>query len=121
MRIARGLQNKVLEAMAAARGIVLTPAAAEGIEARNDREYIVADDPYRFTDAVLELIYNEERRESLGRAARTYVARHHRWDVEMRKLEAIVTGTPPPPAPTRPAMEVPADRPARDRATVPAT
>jgi sugar transferase (PEP-CTERM/EpsH1 system associated) len=120
LQIGRGLQNKVLEAMAAARGIVLTSAAAEGIEARNDREYIVADDPYRFTDAVLELIYNEERREILGRAARTYVARHHRWEVEMRKLEAIVTGTPPTLAPTRPTLEVPTDRPARDRAAVPA-
>jgi sugar transferase (PEP-CTERM/EpsH1 system associated) len=120
MQIGRGLQNKVLEAMAAARGIVLTSAAAEGIEARNDREYIVADDPCRFTDAVLELIYNEQRRESLGRAARTYVARHHRWEVEMRKLEAIVTGTPPAPAPSRPMVEVPTDRPAKDRAAVPA-
>ncbi|HCY01758.1 MAG TPA: glycosyl transferase family 1, partial [Erythrobacter sp.] len=33
--IARGVQNKVLEAMAMARPVVLTPGAATGIEARD--------------------------------------------------------------------------------------
>ena len=43
MRIARGIQNKVLEAMAMARPVVLTSGALEGIDADPATETILAD------------------------------------------------------------------------------
>lgn len=56
MRIARGLQNKVLEAMAVARPVVLTSKAAEGIAAGHDEEYLVADRPADIVDGVVRLL-----------------------------------------------------------------
>ena len=43
MRIARGIQNKVLEAMAMGKPVVLTSGALEGIEAEPGTEVILAD------------------------------------------------------------------------------
>ncbi len=92
MRIARGLQNKVLEAMAWGKPVVLTQAALEGIDARHDREVIVADRPQQIAAAVQELLSDPALRARLGDSARDYVARHHRWKSILRRFELIVTG-----------------------------
>jgi len=92
MQIARGLQNKVLEAMAAAKPVVLSSRAAEGISAGNAREYVVADTAAQTVDAVVRLLHDEVERERIGLAARRYVAAHHSWDWELQRFELIVTG-----------------------------
>jgi len=92
MRIARGLQNKVLEAMAAARPVVLTSRAAEGIEATAGRDFVIADSPDEIGRCVAELLSDPSARRRLGESARRYVAQHHRWNVELDKFELIVTG-----------------------------
>jgi sugar transferase (PEP-CTERM/EpsH1 system associated) len=92
MRIARGLQNKVLEAMAAAKPVVLTSKAAEGINARHSQEYLVADRPAQIVEAVVRLLTNPAESERLGQAARYFVATHHRWEEVLREFELIVTG-----------------------------
>ncbi len=56
MRIARGIQNKVLEAMAMARPVVLTPDALEGIDATPGREVILAETASAFADACIALV-----------------------------------------------------------------
>ena len=43
LRIARGIQNKVLEAMAMARPVVASPEAFEGVRATAGRDLLVAD------------------------------------------------------------------------------
>ena len=101
MRIARGLQNKVLEAMAAAKPVVLTNNAAEGISARSEREFLVADDPDRIADCVISLLDNPTMRARIGAAARQFVEKHHRWEDELRKFERIITGMLRSDAPTR--------------------
>ncbi|MCK6551936.1 TIGR03087 family PEP-CTERM/XrtA system glycosyltransferase, partial [Myxococcota bacterium] len=53
LRIARGIQNKVLEGMAARVPIVLTSRALEGLDAEPGRHVLVADEPQAFADAVL--------------------------------------------------------------------
>jgi len=93
LRMARGLQNKVLEAMAAARPVVLTAKAAEGIAARHGIEFLVADSANDMSRSVLTLLGDPERRSSMGDAARRFVATHHRWETELTKLELIATGT----------------------------
>ena len=92
LRIARGLQNKVLEAMAAAKPVVLTSRAAEGIAARHDREYVVADRPSEMTDSIVRLIGDPAKRKQLGRAARRFVAVNHCWGEVLQRFELIVTG-----------------------------
>ena len=92
LRIARGLQNKVLEAMAAGKPVVLTTQAAEGIAGRNGREFLVADDPSRIAGCVVRLLKDEACRAEMGRRARAFVDEHHRWDEELAKFERVVTG-----------------------------
>ncbi|MDH5436863.1 MAG: TIGR03087 family PEP-CTERM/XrtA system glycosyltransferase, partial [Gammaproteobacteria bacterium] len=52
MRIARGVQNKVLEAMAMSKLIVVTPQGLDGIKARNEQELFMEEDSIRFADKV---------------------------------------------------------------------
>ncbi len=92
MRIARGLQNKVLEAMAAAKPVVLTSKAAEGIAGRNEQVYLVADQPDQIVERVVRLLRDPAERERLARAARRFVAVNHCWEEVLRKFELIVTG-----------------------------
>ena len=53
LRIARGVQNKVLEAMAMARPVVASPQAAEGIRAEAGRDFILAQGEAEFAQAVV--------------------------------------------------------------------
>lgn len=103
LRIARGLQNKALEAMAAGRPLVLTPAAARGIGAEHGRQYLIAEDPVRFAAQVTALLADRRRAAALGEAARAFVADHFDWRREMAKLEALLAQPPaavaPPAAP----------------------
>ena len=92
LRIARGLQNKVLEAMAAMKPVVLSGQAATGIGARHGRDYVVADGAEDFSKAVIDLLRSPDVRRSVGLAGRRFVATHHRWDEVLRRFEFIVTG-----------------------------
>ena len=50
LKIARGLQNKVLEAMACAKPVVCSSEAAEGIKATDGEHFLVADMPVQWAD-----------------------------------------------------------------------
>ncbi len=87
MRIARGVQNKVLEAMAMARPVVVTPCALEGILARPGRELLVADGANNFVLRVSEILSGECR--GIGPAARLFVIRNHDWTDNLQELDRI--------------------------------
>jgi sugar transferase (PEP-CTERM/EpsH1 system associated) len=89
LRIARGIQNKVLEAMAMGRPVVATPQAFEGIDAMPGRELIVASDERAFADAVLALVRDPLRAAQIGRAARACMERSYRWDANLRVLDEV--------------------------------
>lgn len=92
LRIARGLQNKVLEAMAAGLPVVLTPEAAEGIDADNGKHFLIERGEADFAGAIAHLLADRERRSELGASARSFVSRNHVWQTEMQRYEWIVTG-----------------------------
>ncbi len=92
MSIARGLQNKVLEAMAAAKPVVLTGRAATGLTGKHEREYLVAETAREFVTAVIRLLRNPGERDRLGTNARRFVAANHCWEGELQKFELIVAG-----------------------------
>jgi len=102
LRIARGLQNKVLEAMAAAKPVVLTSKAAVGIDARDGEDYLIADAPAPIARAVARLLRDPAERDRVGSNARRFVATHHRWDDVLRKFELIVVGAVEREAPRTP-------------------
>ena len=87
MRIAAGLQNKVLEAMASGLAVVATPEALEGIGARADSEAVLASSSANFADAVVNLLSDPERRRDLGRRARAFIEREWTWEFHWQRLE----------------------------------
>ncbi len=77
LRIARGIQNKVLEAMAMATPVVVSPQALEGIEAEPGRELVLAETATGFADAVSSLLARQDN--TMGLAARARVERKYSW------------------------------------------
>lgn len=98
MRIARGLQNKVLEAMASSKAVVLTSLAADGIDAQDRIHFLVADQPDAMVGDILFLLRDAASRAKIGRAARRYVETHHQWKDALREFELVVTGVADPSA-----------------------
>ena len=90
LRIARGVQNKVLEAMAAGVPVVCTSAALGDIGAVPNRHVMVADTPSRFALATSALLRNRQRRERLGRAAAAFIRDNYQWDDQLARLDAVL-------------------------------
>lgn len=80
LRMGRGIQNKVLEAMAMERPVVTTSRANAGIRAKSGQHLLVADSAGGFAVAVNELIKSKQVRRQLGRAARNFVVEHFNWE-----------------------------------------
>jgi sugar transferase (PEP-CTERM/EpsH1 system associated) len=93
VRMARGVQIKVLMAMAAGRPCVVSSGVADGIAARDGRDWLVADEPENFSRAVLDLLGNDAQATRLGQAAWSFVRKHHRAADGCRKLERLLLGT----------------------------
>jgi glycosyltransferase involved in cell wall biosynthesis len=94
LRIARGIQNKVLEAMAMARPVVASPAAFEGIEAEPGRHLLVADGAQGQSEAIAALLGDPARAGAMGRAARARMVEAYRWEARLAPLAGIVGVAP---------------------------
>lgn len=90
LRIARGIQNKVLEAMAASRPVVASPQALEGLEVRHGEQVLAAESPSEWTTALSDLLSRPELQQQLGVSARRYVERHHDWNVRLAPLADLL-------------------------------
>jgi polysaccharide biosynthesis protein PslH len=90
LRIARGIQNKVLEAMAMAKPVVASAAAAEGIDASDGEHFMVAKDAADEARIVIDLLGDTKRRLALGKAAREHVIAHYGWDGQLASLDRIM-------------------------------
>lgn len=88
LRIARGVQNKVLEAMAMAAPVVASREAASGIKAVAGEDLIVADDPEAFAAEILNLLNDSSLRARIGLAARKRVRENYNWDDQLSRFSA---------------------------------
>lgn len=91
LRVARGLQNKVLEAMAMRVPVVASRAAFNGITAVAGRDLLVADGPEPFAGAVVDVLRDPNRREELAAAGLACVKLNHDWGTLLARLESLVT------------------------------
>jgi sugar transferase (PEP-CTERM/EpsH1 system associated) len=89
LRIARGVQNKVLEAMAAGKAIVATPEAVAGLRVRDGKELLLARTPEEFADATLSLIRQESLRRELSRKSLRFVETEHDWEPIVRSVAEL--------------------------------
>ena len=95
LRIARGIQNKVLEAMAMARPVVASPQAAEGIDARDGDHLLGAADPAQEAERGLALLADPARAQALGLAARARMEQRYRWNATLADLPDMLLGPAP--------------------------
>ncbi len=90
LTIARGVQNKVLEAMAMARPVLLSKGAATGIAARDGEHFAIADGAQAFTARGLDLLGRPRVRQAMGEAARGFVLENHAWDRVLAPLPGLL-------------------------------
>jgi sugar transferase (PEP-CTERM/EpsH1 system associated) len=90
LRIARGIQNKVLEGMAAGLPVVGTTSSTRGVDGVAGRDYLVADTDEEQVAALSRLLASPEERRQLGARARDFVVEHYSWEACLRDLDVIV-------------------------------
>jgi sugar transferase (PEP-CTERM/EpsH1 system associated) len=88
LQIARGLQNKVLEAMAMGKAAVVSRQVLAGLRAEPGTHVLAASSRQEWVESILQVLDDPERREQLGTAGRHFVEERHRWD---RCLEPMGT------------------------------
>jgi sugar transferase (PEP-CTERM/EpsH1 system associated) len=88
LRIARGIQNKVLEAMALGRPVVATPAAFEGVRAEAGRDLLIGGDATALARLIDDVL--DGRHPGLGAAGRQTVTRNYDWAGVLAKLDAML-------------------------------
>jgi sugar transferase (PEP-CTERM/EpsH1 system associated) len=90
-RLARGVQNKVLEAMAMGLPVIGTSQAFEGIAATEQDGIRIANDPQSFAQRLTTFLRKDTMfGRQAGHQARSYVERYHRWEEQGVKLERLL-------------------------------
>jgi len=90
LNIARGTQNKILEAMASGVPAVISRAAAGGVDAVPGEHFVVASAPADARDAILRILDDPAERRRLSAAGRARILSHHAWPSSMKRLDAII-------------------------------
>jgi sugar transferase (PEP-CTERM/EpsH1 system associated) len=90
LNIARGTQNKILEAMAMGIPVVSSTAAAKGVDALAEEHLVVADATEDIAQALLRIMRSPEERKRLSSSGRARVLGAHSWSQSMRKLDLLI-------------------------------
>ncbi len=90
LSIARGVQNKVLEAMAMARPVVLTPGAATGIGGLDNVHFAMAESDQGLVSRIKGLLANPRAARAMGAAARQFVIERRGWNAMLADLPSIM-------------------------------
>jgi sugar transferase (PEP-CTERM/EpsH1 system associated) len=93
LRIARGVQNKVLEALAMAKHVVATPAAMQGLGREARALAAIASSEALFADLVVEALSQPR---IVAATARACVAEHFSWDASLARLHDVIAAQQPP-------------------------
>lgn len=91
--IARGVQNKVLQAMACGLPVITSALGAEGIDAVHHQELLIADNVSQYL-ALIEQLDDPDYYQTVANAAIAKIHSHYSWDGQLRLLEEIVIPEP---------------------------
>jgi sugar transferase (PEP-CTERM/EpsH1 system associated) len=80
LRIARGVQNKVLESLAMGKATVVSPPPLGGLGVAPGEHLLLARSTAEWVDCLTQLFQGPALRRQLGVAGRAYAERHHSWD-----------------------------------------
>ena len=98
LRVARGIQNKVLEAMAMGKAVVATQSALEGIGLTLGVHAISADSAAEFSSELVALLKDSNRSKEIGIQARQFVIKNCSWSAKLGRLQELAFGSTNGPA-----------------------
>jgi hypothetical protein len=88
LRVARGIQNKVLEAMAMAQTVLVTPQALEGIAATPGHDLLLALDADALAAAAIDALAAPQP--AMGARARACVLAGYAWSSHLAKIDSLL-------------------------------
>ncbi len=90
LRIARGVQNKVLEAMAMSLAVVATPQALDGLRTCGGLDWQASEEPERMAAMILALLADPDAATRLGAEGRRCVCTHYSWSEHMDRFVSLL-------------------------------
>ena len=90
LRIAQGIQNKVLEAMSWELPVVTTPRIVHSLGATEGRECASGDDPAALAKQCVRLLRDREAARAMGKVARAFVGERFSWEREAGRIEELL-------------------------------
>ena len=90
LRIARGVQNKVLEAMAMQRPVIASPAAATGIDAANGKHLCIADTPKEWINQIASLHQSKCKQTKIAQNARQLICDQYSWNATLTAFDRLL-------------------------------
>ena len=98
LRVARGIQNKILEAMAMARPVIASSECAAAVDAVSGQELLTATTPQEFADRASGLLESAETAADMGKAARRRVIERYSWEAHLSGIDHYIAHTTSKPA-----------------------
>ncbi len=92
MRVARGIQNKVLEAMAMEKPVLVSSKGLEGIDAIDGEHMVLADNPPDYVRYIHQVLTGEMA--GMGASARTLVKEKFNWDENLPEVVLLLASQP---------------------------
>ncbi len=93
LHIARGVQNKVLEALAMGKPVVASPEPIVGLDVVEGTHLFSATEPGEWINTLIRLLDDAELRRDVGAAGQAYVTANHRWDQCLASLSSFLNLT----------------------------
>lgn len=91
MQIGTGLQNKLLEAMAMKLPCIASQLANDSLNAAEEEEILIGNSPEEYASHILDLLQDEEHRDSLAENGYNFVLENYDWYQATKKLENLMT------------------------------
>ncbi|WP_166820451.1 TIGR03087 family PEP-CTERM/XrtA system glycosyltransferase [Thalassoroseus pseudoceratinae] len=108
LSIARGVQNKVLEALAAGKAVIGSPSPVVGLGVEPGVHLLKAETPNEWATAISRVFDDPTLREELGSAGREFVMMHHRWETCLEPMSRLIDDAIPTSSPSATEMALPA-------------
>jgi polysaccharide biosynthesis protein PslH len=90
LRMGRGVQNKLLEALAMGLPCVASMAAWSGTVVADGDGMLATDEPMEFARHVAGLLQDRTRRAEMSRKARAAAEANYRWEVQLARLDEVI-------------------------------